>query len=92
MALLPALRPLLLERALGRAPRHFDVVLLSLDTTRADRLSCYGSRQAQTPNLDGLARDGVRFLNAYSHVPLTCPSHASILTGLTRSMVDPNGA
>ena len=82
MALLPALRPLWRERALRRAPRHFDVVLLTLDTTRADRLSCYGSRQAQTPNLDGLARNGVRFLNAYSHVPLTCPSHASILTGL----------
>ena len=78
----PALRPLWRERALRRAPRPFDVVLLTLDTTRADRLSCYGSRRVQTPNLDGLARNGVRFLNAYAHVPLTCPSHASILTGL----------
>jgi choline-sulfatase len=78
----PRLRTLLREHRLRTAPRPFDVVLLTLDTTRADRLGCYGARGADTPNLDALAARGARFLNAYSHVPLTCPSHASILTGL----------
>jgi arylsulfatase A-like enzyme/tetratricopeptide (TPR) repeat protein len=59
-----------------------NVLLLTLDTTRADRLGCYGYAAAKTPALDGLARDGVRFARAYCPVPLTLPSHASILTGL----------
>ena len=58
-----------------------NVVLITLDTTRADRLGCYGYSQAKTPNLDFLARNGVRFDNAYCPVPLTLPSHCSILTG-----------
>ena len=59
-----------------------NVLLITLDTTRADRLGCYGYAKAKTPNLDTIARNGVRFENAYSQVPLTLPSHASIMTGL----------
>jgi arylsulfatase A-like enzyme/tetratricopeptide (TPR) repeat protein len=58
-----------------------NVLLITLDTTRADRLGCYGYASAQTPNLDSLARSGVHFNSAITHVPLTRPSHASILTG-----------
>jgi len=58
-----------------------NVLLVTLDTTRADRLGCYGYKEAKTPNLDYLASNGVLFLNAYCQVPLTCPSHCSILTG-----------
>jgi choline-sulfatase len=63
-------------------PTKPSVLLITLDTTRVDRLGCYGSASAQTPNLDALARTGVRFTNAITHVPLTRPSHASILTGM----------
>lgn len=58
-----------------------NVLLITLDTTRADRLGCYGYAQARTPNLDRLAAEGVRYENAISPVPLTLPAHASILTG-----------
>ncbi|MBU1474870.1 MAG: sulfatase-like hydrolase/transferase [Acidobacteria bacterium] len=59
----------------------FNVLLITLDTTRADRLGCYGYSKAKTPYLDFLARNGVRFADAYCQVPLTLPSHSSILTG-----------
>ena len=52
-----------------------------MDTTRADRIGCYGYKAAKTPHIDALAARGVRFANAYSPVPLTLPSHCSILTG-----------
>lgn len=58
-----------------------NVLLITLDTTRADRLGCYGYSEAKTPNLDFLALNGIRFANAYCQVPLTLPSHCSILTG-----------
>jgi arylsulfatase A-like enzyme/Tfp pilus assembly protein PilF len=57
------------------------VVLITLDTVRADHLGCYGYVKAETPALDGLARGGVRFANAYTVVPITLPSHAVILSG-----------
>jgi len=57
------------------------VVLVTLDTVRADRLGCYGWDGAGTPSLDALAARGVRFEEAYSTAPLTLPAHASILTG-----------
>ena len=57
------------------------VLLITLDTTRADRIGCYGYLKAQTPALDGLARSGVLFQHAYCQVPLTLPSHSSLLTG-----------
>jgi arylsulfatase A-like enzyme/Flp pilus assembly protein TadD len=60
----------------------FNVVLVTLDTTRADRLGCYGFSGVETPNLDALCRDAVVFDNATAVVPLTFPSHSSIFTGL----------
>ncbi|MFN2387308.1 MAG: sulfatase-like hydrolase/transferase [Thermoanaerobaculia bacterium] len=58
------------------------VILISVDTLRADHLPSYGYRGVETPHIDGLRRDSVLFRNAYSQVPLTLASHASILTGL----------
>jgi arylsulfatase A-like enzyme/Flp pilus assembly protein TadD len=66
---------------LGAASAH-NVLLITLDTTRADRLGCYGYGAARTPVIDGLARDGVRFARAYAPAPLTLPAHASIMSGL----------
>src|SRR4029079_15061803 len=60
-----------------------DVLLVTIDTLRADRLGCYGHGAAATPVLDALAARGVRFSTAVAHAPLTGPSHASILTGRT---------
>jgi choline-sulfatase len=89
----PWLRPWWRERALRRAPRPLSVLLVTLDTTRADRLGCYGRAGDVTPQLDALARRGVLFRQAYSHVPLTCPAHTSLLTGRlpTRHGVRDNG-
>jgi arylsulfatase A-like enzyme/cytochrome c-type biogenesis protein CcmH/NrfG len=58
-----------------------NVVLITLDTTRADRMGFLGSQRGLTPHLDALARQGIVFSRAYAHVPLTTPSHAAILTG-----------
>jgi arylsulfatase A-like enzyme/Flp pilus assembly protein TadD len=57
------------------------IVLITLDTVRADRMGFLGSQRGLTPNLDALARQGVIFTRAYSQVPLTTASHATILTG-----------
>ena len=73
---------LLLAAAASAAPAPPSVVLVTLDTTRADHLGCYGSTRALTPNIDAIARSGVRFENAFSPVPLTLPAHTSLLTGL----------
>jgi arylsulfatase A-like enzyme/Tfp pilus assembly protein PilF len=59
-----------------------NIILVTLDTARADRIGCYGASQVQTPTLDLLARDGLVFEHAIAQVPLTWPSHAVILTGL----------
>ena len=72
----------------GRSPDRprageTSVLLITIDTLRADRLGCYGFAQASTPTLDALAGRGARFATAVAHVPLTGPSHASILTGRT---------
>jgi arylsulfatase A-like enzyme len=58
------------------------VLLVTIDTLRADRLPAYGYEGVETPSLDALRRDAVLFQNAYSHCPLTLPSHVSLLTGL----------
>lgn len=58
-----------------------NIFLVTLDTTRADRIGCYDYDKVKTPNLDFLASNGVRFEDAYSQVPLTLPSYCSILTG-----------
>ena len=61
--------------------QHPNVILITLDTTRADRMGFLGSKRGLTPNLDAMARQGIVFTRAYSHVPLTTASHATILTG-----------
>lgn len=70
------------RRAAETEFRGAPVILISIDTLRADHLPAYGYRGVETPAIDALRRDGVLFTRAYSHVPLTLPSHASILTGL----------
>jgi arylsulfatase A-like enzyme len=58
------------------------ILLLTLDTTRADRIGAYGYEAAQTPTLDALARQGILFEQAFAATPITLPSHVSILTGV----------
>lgn len=58
-----------------------DILLVTIDTVRADHVGCYGAHGASTPTIDALAADGIRFEHAISQVPLTWPSHASLLTG-----------
>jgi arylsulfatase A-like enzyme len=67
------------ERSAARPP---DVVLIVIDTLRADRVSCYGYGRATTPNLDALAARGIRYANAFSTSSWTVPAHASFFTGL----------
>jgi arylsulfatase A-like enzyme/Tfp pilus assembly protein PilF len=69
----------------GRAPAKVarpNVLVVTIDTLRADRVGCYGFRLAHTPRIDRLAHEGVRVTNAIASAPITAPSHASILTGL----------
>jgi arylsulfatase A-like enzyme len=82
---------LLLTAALFTGCRHREssgrfadapVILISIDTLRADHLRQYGGRVVDTPAIDRLAADGIVFENAYAHVPLTFPSHATMMTGL----------
>lgn len=75
----------LLAAGCARSPRAAPrgaVVVISVDTLRADHLPVYGYRGVQTPAIDAIARDSSIFDNAYSNVPLTLPSHAALLTGL----------
>lgn len=58
------------------------IILISIDTLRADHLSCYGYPHMKTPAIDSLAADGILFEEHLSAVPLTLPSHSSMLTGL----------
>ena len=58
------------------------ILYLDIDTLRADHLGCYGYRAIETPVIDRLAAEGVRFAQAISPVPLTLPSHSTMLTGL----------
>ncbi len=58
-----------------------NVLIITLDTTRADRVGCYGYATAETPTLDAIARRGTLFERALAQVPLTLPSHASMMTG-----------
>ena len=68
--------------AMAAAPHHPpNVILITLDTMRADHMGFLGSQRGLTPNLDALARQSVVFTHAYSQVPLTTASHATILTG-----------
>jgi arylsulfatase A-like enzyme len=58
-----------------------NVLLISIDTCRADHLSCYGFNQKTTPNIDKIAKQGVLFENAYSPIPTTLPAHVSMFSG-----------
>ena len=62
-------------------PSDLNVLFFTLDTTRADHIGCYGYPQIKTPNIDGLAAEGILFQNATSQCPLTLPSHSSMFTG-----------
>jgi arylsulfatase A-like enzyme/Tfp pilus assembly protein PilF len=67
--------------AAGRGPGP-SVLLVSFDTTRADRIGAYGDADAETPALDALAARGLLFERAWAAAPITLPSHATLLTGL----------
>jgi len=57
-----------------------NLLLISLDTTRADRLGCYGYAGPTTPSIDALAAEGVRFTSAWTPMPITLPAHSALLT------------
>jgi len=67
--------------ARASAPVPGPIILISIDTLRADHLPAYGYDKIKTPAIDGLAEDGIVFERAYSHSPQTLPSHVSMLTG-----------
>ncbi len=67
----------------GMAAEGFNVLLVTVDTLRYDRISALSSRFVKTPNLDALAGKSLVFANAYAHSTLTRPSHANIMTGTT---------
>ncbi len=85
----PSLPPPIAAGAL----RGANVLLVTIDTLRADHVGVYGSEGSLTPNIDSFAKDGLRFERTYAHVPLTLPSHASLLTASypTRNGVHDNG-
>ena len=65
-----------------------NVVFITLDTTRADHIGCYGAKGAETPNIDALAKKGVLFEEARTNCPLTLPSHAAMLAGSDPSAIN----
>lgn len=70
------------EKVSAGAAVNAPVIIISVDTLRADHLPAYGYKQVETPAIDALRADSILFANAYSHCPLTLPSHVSMLTGL----------
>jgi len=70
-----------LAAATSRPSNKPNVILITIDTLRADHLGCYGYPQIKTPNIDTLARDSVRFEKAFTPVPITLPAHAALLSG-----------
>ena len=76
--------PFFSPRAAGQEARNAagpNIVLITVDTLRADYVGCYGNSKVATPNIDELAKGGVTFVNAIAQASLTTPSHASIVTG-----------
>src|SRR5581483_9966148 len=67
--------------ARASAPLSGPIIVISIDTLRADHLPAYGYRKVKTPSIDLLAANGVVFERAYSHAPLTLPAHAALLAG-----------
>ena len=80
-----ALLPPAWGQAAAPRPAAPDVFLITIDTLRADHIGCYGYKDIETPALDALAADGIRFAHAYTHSPITNTAHTSILTGLLPS-------
>src|SRR5437016_3916789 len=80
-----AIAPSIPPAAMAAVPQSHNltpnVLLITIDTARADHIACYGAKQVQTPTTDALAHDGILFERAISQVPLTWPSHTAILTG-----------
>ncbi len=68
------------------APPKPDVFLITIDTLRADHVGCYGYKEIETPTIDAVAADGIRFTQAFTHSPITNTSHTTILTGLLPSV------
>jgi arylsulfatase A-like enzyme len=68
--------------ACSEAPPMPDILLISIDTLRADRVSSYGYERDTTPNIDRVATEGVRFAAAHAPSSVTAPSHMSMFTGL----------
>ena len=66
----------------GTPRGDYNIVIITLDTMRADRIGAYGDRTAVTPNLDRLAQEGVLFEQAATAAPLTLPAHSTLFTGL----------
>src|SRR5437870_1629626 len=67
--------------ARASAPVNGPIIVISIDTLRADHLPAYGYRNVRTPAIDALAADGVVFERAYSHSPQTLPAHVALLSG-----------
>ncbi|HEX7136303.1 MAG TPA: sulfatase-like hydrolase/transferase [Vicinamibacterales bacterium] len=70
------------RKSIGSPSAKTPVILISIDTLRSDHLPAYGYKNVATPNIDALRADSILYERAYSHVPLTLPSHVSMLTGL----------
>ena len=81
-ALLGCAAPPAPDDARAAAAARPNIVLISIDTLRSDRLPAYGYDGVETPAIDRLAADGVLFERAYTHVNVTLPSHVSVFTGL----------
>ena len=78
----------------NRTSKPDTIILISIDTIRADHLSCYGYQHKTTPVIDAFAQNAILFSNCFANVPLTLPSHASILSGVippTHGVHDNNG-
>jgi len=75
------LRPGRADFARLRGDKDWSVILITVDTLRADKVGCYGNHQVKTPAMDLFAARGVRFENCISQVPLTLPSHTTLMTG-----------
>jgi arylsulfatase A-like enzyme/Flp pilus assembly protein TadD len=67
----------------GPTGKDSNLLLITIDTLRPDRLSCYGTKYVKTPRIDALASRGVLFTGAFAHNPMTLPSHVNIMLGIT---------
>jgi arylsulfatase A-like enzyme/predicted Zn-dependent protease len=64
-----------------RGDKDYSVILITVDTLRADKVGCYGNTLVRTPTMDGFAAAGIRFADCITQTPLTLPSHTTIMTG-----------